>query len=232
MLIGDIKMKVVYVAHSCFVVETENFNLIFDYFEGSLPKLNKEKKLIFFVSHHHHDHYNQAIYDFKEVASYVLSSDIWHYPKEKSCSVKPNIDVEFEGLKITTLKSNDIGVAFVVEVDGKRIYHAGDLNAWMWTPLNEQENLDNIKMEEDYREQLNLIRSLQFDLAFVPLDPRLDEFATRGMVIFNEIIDAKVVFPMHMWKDYSIINKAVSHDCAKWFNKIAEITTENQVFEI
>ena len=35
-------------------------------------------------------------------------------------------------VRIRTLKSTDEGVAFLVEAEGKSIYHAGDLNWWYW----------------------------------------------------------------------------------------------------
>ena len=61
-------MKVIFVHHSCFVVEMEDVVLIFDYFEGNrvtgytftgvLPVFDKDKSIYFFASHKHQDHFD------------------------------------------------------------------------------------------------------------------------------------------------------------------------------
>ena len=65
----------------------------------------------------------------------MLAREIRLKPEEKKDwihSLKPETDVEIGNLKIRTLKSTDLGVAFMVETEGRRIYHAGDLNRWQW----------------------------------------------------------------------------------------------------
>ncbi|WP_176762333.1 hypothetical protein [Eubacterium oxidoreducens] len=56
-------MKIIYLMHSCFLVELENSYLLFDYFDGSrqdfyqtpitLPQLQFNKDLYVFCSHFH-----------------------------------------------------------------------------------------------------------------------------------------------------------------------------------
>mgnify|MGYP000382206809 FL=1 len=41
-------------------------------------------------------------------------------------------ELELGKVRIQTLKSTDAGVAFLVECEGRTIYHAGDLNWWHW----------------------------------------------------------------------------------------------------
>ncbi len=55
-------MKVTYIYHSCFLVETAECYYLFDYYKGALPALNTEKPLLVFVSHSHQDHYNPAVF--------------------------------------------------------------------------------------------------------------------------------------------------------------------------
>ena len=55
-------MKVTYINHSGFLVETRLVNLLFDYGEGELPKMSEEKPLMVFISHSHRDHYNPAVF--------------------------------------------------------------------------------------------------------------------------------------------------------------------------
>lgn len=118
-------------------------------------------------------------------------------------------------ITIRTLISTDMGVAFYVETEGKRIYHAGDLNVWFW---NDEPMEDNIASEKKCREEMQLLadairpacaeersgqakeESRLLDAAFVPLDPRLEEHAPRCMAAFMEILGAGIVFPMHYWE--------------------------------
>ena len=41
--------------------------------------------------------------------------------------------LEHRGLVIRALPSTDEGVAFDIDYQGRRIYHAGDLNWWAWS---------------------------------------------------------------------------------------------------
>ena len=38
-------MKITYIHHSAFLVETESVYLLFDYFQGNLPELSEKKPL-------------------------------------------------------------------------------------------------------------------------------------------------------------------------------------------
>ena len=55
-------------------------------------------------------------------------------------------------VKVRTFKSTDEGVAFMVECEGKRIYHAGDLNNWVWRGEPEA---DNARMSDRYHRELD-----------------------------------------------------------------------------
>lgn len=47
-----------------------------------------------------------------------------------------------------------MGVAFLIEDKEKIIYHAGDLNDWVW---EEESDSYNEQMTIDYRKQINLL---------------------------------------------------------------------------
>lgn len=100
------------------------------------------------------------------------------------------------GIHIETLLSTDQGVAFLVEAEGKTVYHAGDLNIWYWDNEPEEENQWQIKT---YKEEMDRLRGKQIDAAFVPMDPRLGEHAVRAAVCFLEKNDCKALYPMHYW---------------------------------
>ena len=44
-------MDITYIYHSSFLVELQEYILLFDYYEGELPPLNPKKHLLVFVSH-------------------------------------------------------------------------------------------------------------------------------------------------------------------------------------
>ena len=59
-------MKITYIHHSSFLVETESAYLLFDYFQGKLPEFSEEKPLYVFASHRHPDHFSKVIFDLEE----------------------------------------------------------------------------------------------------------------------------------------------------------------------
>ena len=140
-------------------------------------------------------------------AEYILSRDVRLRPEEKGewiHSVKAREEYEIKGLRIRTLRSTDQGVAFVVEAEGKRIYHAGDLNWWHWEG---EDKAWNNNMAANYKREVDRLSGQYFDAAFVPLDPRLSDACSLGLRYFLEQTDAEHVFPMHFWGDYEVCRR-------------------------
>jgi len=233
-------MKITYIHHSSFCVELENSILLFDYFKGELPKFDTNKKLYVFASHFHEDHFNKCIFDIQNVhpdVTYILSKDIKRhrskYIKAAKNSVIVNFDenISIDDMKIKTLESSDIGVAFLIEIEGKVIYHAGDLNWWHWEGENSDE--ENKYAENKFKDGIDKIKGLDIDLAFVPLDPRQGDFYYLGFNYFMENTNTKVAFPMHMWGDFSLCKTFKSSEYAKDYkDRVIEISKDNQVFDI
>ncbi len=210
-------MRITYLGHSGFLAETKEHYLLFDYYTGKLPVFSPEKKLTVFVSHSHQDHYNKEIFALQNGLhiTYVLSGDIRRkrieelvHRENELLSVRAHETYRLYGdqMAIETLRSTDIGVAYLVTLseEGRtyHFYHAGDLNLWKWA---EESKAHNNNMEANFRREMELIRGRHFDAAFVPLDPRQEDFAFGGMDLFLETADADAVFPMHFWKQPEII---------------------------
>jgi hypothetical protein len=135
---------------------------------------------------------------------------------------------KLDDLSITTFRSTDAGVAFYVDVQGVSLFHAGDLNDWVWEGAGD---LVNGKMTREYRHQIKRLSKLPLNLAFVPMDPRLGENRFRGIDFLLRNTDAEFVFPMHMWQDYSGIaeyKRRISN--LGMADRIMDIERENQVF--
>lgn len=210
-------MKVTYIFHSGFLVETDNTILVFDYYKFEIPEIikDKSKKVFFFASHTHSDHFNPIIFDYADTnVTYIISHDIKdkishrdmldNYKNVNVVYVKPDEKMKYdvnesEYVEIETLKSTDRGVAFIVSLDGKTIYHAGDLNEWVFDSMDKSKRND---MTARYERELDKIKERVIDIAFLPVDYRLGEYKYVGPYKFLNRTRTKKVYPMHMWKRY------------------------------
>ena len=207
-------MKVTYLDHSGILVEIKDRYCIFDYYKGELPPLDKEKEVIVFCSHSHNDHYNPLIFDLLNQRRMryqaVLANDIIdenRLSKIKHSFVKPDECYQFDGgIQVETLLSNDSGVAFIVSTDEGMIYHGGDLNDWYWEGEPEEENRE---LRTIYHTEIGKIKGRHFDVAFVPLDPRLEEHYADGLLYFLENVDCDAVFPIHYWGEPAVIQRFI-----------------------
>ena len=73
--------------------------------------------------------------------------------------------------------------------------------------------------------------NLKIDVAFVPLDPRLEETAYEGLEIFMEHTNQQIVFPMHCWGKYDIISSFLNKH-PEYKEKIRMINNEGQIFNV
>ena len=229
-------MNITYIYHSSFLVETVSGYLLFDYYKGQLPELSPYKPLYVFASHRHGDHFSASIFNLAKKyphVYYFLSNDIWEKRvpeelRERTIFMGPGERLGDSSLRIETLRSTDEGVAFLVQIDGKTIYHAGDLNDWTW--VREPED-NNAWMRKNYREEIAKLGRRKIYAAFVVLDPRQEMEFAKGMTWFLQHVDAAVGFPMHCWDDYSIISRYKNlPESAPYRNKICDITAAGQSF--
>ena len=238
-------MKVTYIHHSSFLVETDENYFLFDYFEGKLPQLKEDKPLLVFASHRHGDHFSPVIFDLVKThasTGFVLSDDIWkrRVPEElmgKTYFIGPEEELDLQapftgpsGVKVHGFKSTDEGVAFLIETEGKRIFHAGDLNNWVWEGEPEA---DNKRMSQRFHQELEKLRGIHIDVAFMLLDPRQEDKYCWGMNFFLDHSDSNVVFPMHCFEHYKINHHYLNcEDGRRWKDIVRDITGAGQVFEI
>lgn len=232
------KLKVTYIQHSGFLVETENCYLLFDYWMGEIPAMDYKKKLYVFSSHAHHDHFTKDIFKLEnqcESVKYILSFDIEESGREWKKAedvrfLKPHMIENVDDIVIETFTSTDEGVAFLVNVDGFVIYHAGDLHWWHW-PGDPEE--DNERRKRDYQKEIDLLAGKKIDCSFVVLDPRQEDAGGYGMDYFLKSVQSRYIFPMHCWEKYSIIEEYKAVNDIKYLTgKIVNITAPGQTFEL
>lgn len=203
-------IKLTYIFHSCFMLETEQCVLIFDYWkdspEGDVKKMLEHtgKRVYFMASHFHEDHFNPEIIAMNVPNGdkrIILSRDIIrrHRAKETDADVvmRKGDVYNDEYIKIKAFGSTDAGVSFMLETDGKKIFHAGDLNNWHWEDESTPQEVK--KMEGDFKAVLRDIKAEYpaVDLAMFPVDPRLGTDFARGARQWLQTIKTTYLAPMH-----------------------------------
>jgi L-ascorbate metabolism protein UlaG (beta-lactamase superfamily) len=228
--------------HSGFAVQTASHFLIFDYWRTS-PKGKgldsgvvdvtalRGQDVVVFASHRHGDHFIPDILQWhKEIPRLrvILSDDI----KDGGDALKigPGMAIAQPDLAVRTLKSTDDGVAFVVETDGLRIYHAGDLHWWHWE--GEPDSF-NEKMEANYKAQIALLAGAPIDLAFATLDPRLGDQYAWGFDHLMRTAEIRHAIPMHFGDESSLVKRFLEDPVtAEYREKIIGLTKRGQSAEI
>lgn len=203
-------IKLTYIFHSCFMLETEQCVLIFDYWkdspEGDVKKMLEHtgKRVYFMASHFHEDHFNPEIIAMNVPNGdkrIILSRDIIrrHRAKETDADVimRKGDVYNDEYIKIKAFGSTDAGVSFMLETDGKKIFHAGDLNNWHWEDESTPQEVK--KMEGDFKAVLRDIKAEYptVDMAMFPVDPRLGTDFARGARQWPQTIKTTYLAPMH-----------------------------------
>ena len=100
--------------------------------------LRRPGKLYVLASHFHPDHFNKEVLQWREQRPdiiYIFSKDILRHrraQKEDAVWLKKGEEYKDETLSVRAFGSTDVGVSFLLQTGGKKIFHAGDLNNWHW----------------------------------------------------------------------------------------------------
>lgn len=212
-------MKVTYLKHSGFMVESRNYIYLFDYIGGNIDKaIKSDKKIYVMVSHIHDDHFSKIIFDIAtkhDNVTYILSYDVVKKIKKNAIlskmveqlniiRVQAHEKYKIDDIVVETLKSTDEGVAFIVSEKDGTIYHAGDLNWWHW---DGEPKSWNRNMEVNFKREIDSMKGRKIDIAFIPLDPRQEDAYYLGMNYFIKNVGANEIYPMHFWGEPRIIDR-------------------------
>lgn len=241
-------MKITFVEHSCFTVSENNCMLVFDYYRNELPKAEPGQQIYFFASHTHSDHFNPDIFKFAgQNVHYILSYDIedkikhrdilGRYPDAKENVIFMRYDEELiltlpNNLKliVKTVKSTDRGVAFLVHLGEKCVFHAGDLNLWCWEKVGKAKNND---MRARFERELEKLKKESMDAAFLPLDHRMETYQFTGFDMYCRNLSIENIFPMHMWEHYELIDEIKKEEFASNYQKrIRNVNKPGKIWEI
>lgn len=228
-------MKVTFICHSCFLVETAECYYLFDYYKGELPALETEKPLLVFVSHSHQDHYNPAVFamlrqmGMKKVGA-VFPNDIKlkNYPEGWTLLKENGVTAARNCTDIDVLNGHIFKVYHSREYDLPCHTHIRTLLstdsgvAYLLTcpegtfyhagDLNDwitedTPDAERRQMTGSFRAALRPLKDISIDYACLPLDPHLGCHYADGFLYFLQHIGAKKVYPMHFWDKPEIADK-------------------------
>jgi L-ascorbate metabolism protein UlaG (beta-lactamase superfamily) len=191
-------MKIKYLGHSAFMLETDSMKALVDPFINGNPQANFDESDLrdithIFVTHGHGDHIGDTVDIAKrEGALVVCNFELGDYFTRKGltvhtmhiggrfdlgvCRVKMTIALHGSGISsVNGFIYGGTPCGFLIESEGKKVYHAGDTGLTMDMKLLERESID---------------------IAMLPIGGNYTMDA-EDAAIATEFIKPKMVIPMH-----------------------------------
>ncbi len=228
-----------YMDHSGWAVKTSQHLLVFDYYERPplpdqpglasgviAPEEIAGEDVIVFSSHAHGDHYCPVIWGWREGVPHVTY--VLGFEPEQPAAGQPAIPAHesmgprqtrtIDGVKVTTIESNDSGVGFWVEADGVTIFHAGDHanRARDWSKP--------FKAEIDWLAEKNA----RPDIAFLPVSGcgfGDREAVKMGVHYALETLAPRTFIPMHAGRSEYVYHDFIA-DCRDKFPQVSMYAPE------
>lgn len=216
-------MKIYYLDNSGFAVLMRRSLLLFDYYnphpaEGVAPALSSGvvppealsgfERVYVFASHKHFDHFNRAIFALAAHhprVKYILDAGITRRPAGVDCTALRLGEVfADDALAARACPSTDIGVSFIVQTEGKTLFHAGDLNCWHW--MLDWSEAEEAAARAQFDEALDALRPhlARPDAAFFPVDGRMKGTYDDGARQFAHAFRPRLLVPMHFREDFAL----------------------------
>ena len=193
--------------HSGFSAACGDTILIFDYWRGEDGELDESRQLnreilsgyqhiIVFISHEHPDHMDPVVFEWKDLPgiSYIVASDMPVGTRGKRMAPGDTFE-PCPDVIVSAFDSTDLGVSFLADFHGLRIFHAGDLNFWHWREESTMQEIE--EAESEFRKALKPLEREKIDLAFYPVDPRQGHMFEAGANYFILSVKPRILIPMH-----------------------------------
>lgn len=208
-------MTVTYYHHSGFSVASGDVLLIFDYWTGKEKKLperfqinmdllTRYREVYVFISHGHVDHFDPVVYEWALYApmQYVIAEGM--PDKAHGMRIAPGGKAKLsDRVTVNAFGSTDDGVSFLVELDGVKFFHAGDLNFWHWREVSTAKEIE--EADKDFRAEVAPLIGEDIDVCFFPVDPRMGMHFDAGANYFMMTVKPRLLLPMHFWGRSDVI---------------------------
>lgn len=209
-------VAVTYIHHDCFVLRLGGRTLLFDWpdaahrtpaAEAAVRRALAGADLWVFFSHSHPDHCSADVRDLVRDAAracWVLSFDVPDMVPDLDLEgafiaepdESPSASMDADGLAVSCIEANDLGVAFLVECEGVRLYFSGDLALWDWP---ESDAAARRHTEDYFAASLAQVAAFGPHLALVNADPRLASWS--GACRVAQALAPRLFVPMHAFGD-------------------------------
>lgn len=238
-------MEVNYIYQSGFKVELDDKILVFDYSYEKLSNLKKSKEIYFFTSSCADDHFSSAIFHLgaeRENVHYYVCKDnllkskfngvkffLNHIVEKKTRSkiiyTEPHRFYDDNGIRVRTFSSCDDNdsVAYLVEANGKTIFHAGHMNIWSWPDRSEAYN--NLAKNK-FIAEVDKLKKFHIDIAFLIVDPRQESCYADGFDYFMRHTDTDRVYPCHFKNKKKIISFLLKDEISKPYREKIQLTAD------
>lgn len=93
----------------------------------------------------------------------------------------------------------------------------------------------NLERAINFKREIDRLKGLPIDVAFIPLDPRQEDAYRFCMDYCMETLDAKHVFPMHFWGNHKLCRtyqSSIKGEHPDWFVRFHPIRVEGEKFTI
>ncbi|MEK7186317.1 MAG: MBL fold metallo-hydrolase [Patescibacteria group bacterium] len=185
-----------WLGHASFFFQDQNGNKIYfvDPFELGERKL--EKADLIFITHAHYDHFSQGDIDkiIKDESIIIAPPDILaliSIDETRKIKIEPNQSYDVKNFKFSTIPAynhrpgreekhprRNNWVGYIFELNGKKVYHAGDT---------------------DFTEEMKTLKELNLDVAMLPMGGSFTMDAD-DMIEAANWIGAKITIPIHYKK--------------------------------
>ncbi|MCD8381214.1 MAG: hypothetical protein LUC95_13075, partial [Lachnospiraceae bacterium] len=237
-------MKITYTGQNGYVVETGIANIVFDFCGGVLPAMAKDLPLLVFVSHGQALHFDPVIFSFVSEypnVQFFLSHDILLTEEVQkqygiTRSVMRKISFLPEGVRrviplkgengkndyiiLETIKTCREGIAWLLNIAGKRIYYAGDMNWWVWE--NDSRQVFNQRTAR-FKHYMETLYDREIYLAFANFVSAQEKYSRLGIDYLLNTADVANVVPMGFGLDTEAVLTYRQERCTKGLPADAEV---------
>ena len=203
-------LTVTYYHHSGFSIAWEKVLLVFDYWLGEQGDVPEDKRITpeflagfqeiyVFISHEHADHLDPVVFEWRNSIPgiiYIVSFDMPVGTRGKRMAPGDVMTLS-DNVSVKAFGSTDLGVSYLVDVAGVKLFHAGDLNFWHWREESTAREIE--EADAAFRAAVEPIAKELVDVAFFPADPRLGLLFDAGANYFLLAVKPRLLIPMHFW---------------------------------